>query len=82
MFKKPGQSAVSYTDFNSDPEFRKIVFSEEYVEDQTNSCGDHVRQKVKHETPTVWKTAEENCTKLGGSGLHFYLMPAENRECC
>jgi hypothetical protein len=78
MFKKPGQSAVSYSDFNSDPEFRKIVFSEEYVDDQTNSYGDQVRQKVKHEAATVWKTSEENSTKLGGSGLHFLLNGRKN----
>lgn len=73
MFKKPGQSAVNYSDFNSDPEFRKIVFSEEYVDDQTNSYGDQMRQKVKHEAATVWKATEENGTKLGGSGSQFLL---------
>jgi len=73
MFKKPGQSAVNYSDFNSDPEFRKIVFSEEYVDDQTHSYGDQMRQKVKHESATVWKATEENGTKLGGSGSQFLL---------
>jgi len=65
MFKKPGQSAVNYSDFNSDPEFRKLVFSEEYIDDQTNSYGDQMRQKVKHEAATIWKATEENGTKLG-----------------
>ncbi|XP_069681323.1 resistance to inhibitors of cholinesterase protein 3 isoform X8 [Periplaneta americana] len=66
MFKKPGQSSVSYGDFSSDPEFRKMVFSDEYVDDQTNTYGDISRQKVKHETVTpTWKTTEENGTKLG-----------------
>jgi hypothetical protein len=77
MFKKPGQSAVNYSDFSSDPEFQKIVFSEQYVDDHANSCGGQMRQKVKHESVTVRKTTEENGTKLGGSGLHFYLMPEE-----
>ncbi|PNF40084.1 hypothetical protein B7P43_G11521 [Cryptotermes secundus] len=66
MFKKPGQSAVSYGDFSSDPEFRKMVFSEEYVDDHTtNSYGDQSQQRVKHETVPTRKTAEENGTKLG-----------------
>ncbi|PNF40073.1 hypothetical protein B7P43_G11521 [Cryptotermes secundus] len=65
MFKKPGQSAVSYGDFSSDPEFRKMVFSEEYVDDHTtNSYGDQSQQRVKHETVPTRKTAEENGTKL------------------
>jgi hypothetical protein len=67
MFKKTGQSAVSYSDFSSDPEFRKMVFSEEYVDDHTtNSYGDQSQQRVKHETVPTRKTAEENGTKLGG----------------
>jgi hypothetical protein len=67
MFKKPGQSAVNYGDFSSDPEFRKMVFSEEYVDDHTaNAYGDQSQQRVNHETVPTRKTAEENGTKLGG----------------
>ena len=65
MFKKPGQSSVHYGDFSSDPEFRKMVFSDEYVEEQTNTYGDQSRQKVKPEPIHTWKTTEENGTKLG-----------------
>lgn len=66
MFKKPGQSAVNYGDFSSDPEFRKMVFSEEYVDDHTtNSYGDQSQQKMKRETVPTRKTTEENGTKLG-----------------
>ncbi|XP_021938615.1 resistance to inhibitors of cholinesterase protein 3 isoform X11 [Zootermopsis nevadensis] len=65
IFKKPGHSAVNYGDFSSDPDFRKMVFSEEYVDDHTNSYGDQSQQKVKHDVAPTRKTAEENGTKLG-----------------
>jgi hypothetical protein len=79
MFKKPGQSAVNYDDFSSDPEFRKMVFSEEYVDDlTTNSYGDQSQQKVKHEVAPARKTTEENGTKLGGYCSHCCLLPAES----
>ncbi|XP_021938611.1 uncharacterized protein LOC110839082 isoform X7 [Zootermopsis nevadensis] len=64
IFKKPGHSAVNYGDFSSDPDFRKMVFSEEYVDDHTNSYGDQSQQKVKHDVAPTRKTAEENGTKL------------------
>jgi hypothetical protein len=78
MFKKPGQSAVNYGDFSSDPDFRKMLFSEEYVDDHTNSYGDQSRQKVKHDAAPARKTAEENGTKLGRYGSHFYLFQQES----
>jgi hypothetical protein len=74
MFKKPGQSAVNYSDFSSDPDFRKMVFSEECVDEHTNSYGDQSRQKVKYDVAPTRKTAEENGTKLGRCGSHFLLM--------
>ncbi|KAJ9582861.1 hypothetical protein L9F63_022820, partial [Diploptera punctata] len=64
MFKKPGQSSVHYGDFSSDPEFRKMVFSDEYVEEPTNTYGDQSRQKIQPEPSHTWKTTEENGTKL------------------
>ncbi|XP_069681322.1 resistance to inhibitors of cholinesterase protein 3 isoform X7 [Periplaneta americana] len=81
MFKKPGQSSVSYGDFSSDPEFRKMVFSDEYVDDQTNTYGDISRQKVKHETVTpTWKTTEENGTKLGDIEIDHLRKRLEETE--
>jgi hypothetical protein len=78
MFKKPGQCAVDYGDFSSDPEFRKMVFSEECVNDHaTNSYGDQSRQKTKHEAFATRKTADENGTKLGGYRSDCRFLPAE-----
>jgi hypothetical protein len=77
MFKKPGQSAVNYGDFSSDPDFRKMVFSEEYVDDQTSLYGDQCQQKVKHDAAPTRKTAEENGTKLGRCGSQFCLCQQE-----
>jgi hypothetical protein len=76
MFKKPRQSTVNYDNFSSDPEFRKVVFSEEYIDDRTNTYSDQSQRKMKHETFPTWKTVEENGTKLGGCGLYCYLMAA------
>lgn len=54
-----------------------MVFSEEYVDDHTNSYGDQSQQKVKHDVAPTRKTAEENGTKLGRCGSYFYLFQQE-----
>jgi hypothetical protein len=79
MFKKPGQCAINYGDFSSDPEFRKMVFSEECVDDHdTNSYGDKSQQKAKDEVIPTRKTAEANGTKLGGYHSDYCFLPVES----
>ncbi|XP_021938614.1 uncharacterized protein LOC110839082 isoform X10 [Zootermopsis nevadensis] len=80
IFKKPGHSAVNYGDFSSDPDFRKMVFSEEYVDDHTNSYGDQSQQKVKHDVAPTRKTAEENGTKLGDIEIDHLRKRLEETE--
>ncbi|XP_068083777.1 uncharacterized protein RIC-3 isoform X5 [Anabrus simplex] len=64
MFKKPSDSTSSYGEFTPDPEFRKVVFAEEYVDDRSQLYEETLCRKPKRESSPPWKS-EENSKKLG-----------------
>nr|ARU12126.1 resistance to inhibitors of cholinesterase 3 variant 3 [Locusta migratoria manilensis] len=64
MFKKPSDHSSSYGEFHPDPEFRKIVFAEDYTTKNGN-CEDKLRPRIKNEPASTWKAPEENGTRLG-----------------
>nr|ARU12125.1 resistance to inhibitors of cholinesterase 3 variant 2 [Locusta migratoria manilensis] len=63
MFKKPSDHSSSYGEFHPDPEFRKIVFAEDYTTKNGN-CEDKLRPRIKNEPASTWKAPEENGTRL------------------
>lgn len=70
MFIRKTGGDNSFKDFHSDPEFRRVVFSEDY----SNGCapnvgGDGLRQrtKAKEPTPPIYKTPSDENTRLGNN---------------
>ncbi|KAL0279433.1 UNVERIFIED_CONTAM: hypothetical protein PYX00_000990 [Menopon gallinae] len=66
FIRKTGNSD-NYKDFNSDPEFRRMVFAEEY----SNGCAGSAKEdafgpRAKRESPpTLWKAPSDEGTRLG-----------------